>query len=125
MADLSESGLKETIEELIKAGTSFDVAALERIYHEDLQVIMIHGNQKMISDKASFKTLFQTKLENGEAPLNTWRDFHHIEVNNTAGHIILSRKVNLMGEEQQLLLSIDLVWEANLWQVTREVIFAQ
>lgn len=122
----NQSELKKTIEDLIKAGTTFDVEQLELIYHKELQVIMIDvGGQKMISNKESFKELFSMKRKNGEPPLNTWAEFYHIQVNDNSGHVIVNRKVNLTGEEQNLTLSIDLVWEADRWQVIREVIVAQ
>ena len=38
-------------------------------------------------------------------------------------HVIISRKNNLSGRDQILLLSIDLIFEDNRWQVIREVIF--
>ncbi|WP_303318409.1 hypothetical protein Q4Q34_10070 [Flavivirga abyssicola] len=120
----SEIGLKQAIESLIEAGTSFDTDKLELIYHKNLQVIMINvEGQKTISDKESFKNLFDTKRKNGDPPLNTWAKFNHLEVNDNFGHVIVTRKVNLTGEESTIILSIDLVWEANRWQVTREVIF--
>lgn len=121
-----EEGLKQTIQNLIEVATTFDIEQLELIYHKNLQVIMIDQNgQKMISDKEAFKNLFETKLKNGDAPLNTWAEFNHIETDGDKGHVIVTRKVNLTGKEQKIVLSIDLVWEDNRWQVTREVIVTQ
>ncbi len=37
----------------------------------------------------------------------------------------MTRKVNLTGEENILILSIDLVHLDGRWQVTREVIFSR
>ncbi len=117
---------KATIESLIGAGTTFDINQLELIYHNDLQVIMIdEEGQKMIADKATFKNLFETKKKNGDPPLNTWAEYNHIEATADKAHVIVTRKVNLTGEERKLTLSIDLVKEANRWQVIREVIFSQ
>ncbi|OJJ23127.1 hypothetical protein BKI52_01890 [marine bacterium AO1-C] len=119
-------GVQQTIRNLIEAGTSFDVAQLDVIYHKDLQVLMIdEKGEKMMADKDAFKNLFKAKKEQGESPLNTWAEFNHIETNGNKGHVIVTRKVNLTGEERKLVLSIDLVWEANRWQVTREVIFSR
>lgn len=117
--------IKNTIQALIEAGTSFDTDQLELIYHKDLQVIMIdEAGNKMIADKAAFKELFDTKRKNGEAPLNTWAEFNHVEGDEEKGHVIVSRKVQLTEEERKLVLSIDLVWEDDRWQVIREVIFS-
>ncbi|MDO6820716.1 hypothetical protein [Zobellia sp. 1_MG-2023] len=126
MTQQSKIGVKETIENLIKTATSFDVNKLESIYHDNIQVIMIDPlGQKTISDKQTFMNLFKSKRDNGDAPLNTWAEFNHIEHNGNKGHVVLKRKVNLTGMEQKIALSIDLIWEENRWQVTREVIFAQ
>ncbi len=123
MTQQSEIALKKVIEDLIAAGTGFDVDQLEMLYHSNLQVIMIsESGEKVISNKESFKSLFQSKRENGDAPLNTWAEFHHIETNGEKGHVIVSRKVNLTEEERKIVLSIDLVKEEDRWQVTREVI---
>lgn len=115
--------VKQTIKQLIEAGTTFDIATLDLIYHKDLKVIMIaQDGEKTLSDKEAFKSLFQQKLKNGDIPLNTWAKFHHIETHKHKALVIVSRKVNLIGIEQKLMLSIDLVYEENRWQVTREVI---
>lgn len=120
----SEIGIKNTIESLIKTATNFNIDKLESIYHNNLKIIMIDAvGQKMISNKQRFINLFQFKRDNGDAPLNTWAEFNHIEHNGNNGHVILKRKVNLTGVEQKIALSIDLVWEENRWQVIREVIF--
>ena len=118
--------VRDCIENLIKAGTSFDVDALEKIYHDDLQVIMIdEQGQTIVSDKKAFKGLFETKREQGDPPLNTWAEFHRIDATETNAHVLISRKVKLMEDEQRLILSIDLIKEDGRWQVIREVIFAR
>ncbi|MGK0414433.1 MAG: sucrose-6-phosphate hydrolase SacC (GH32 family) [Polaribacter sp.] len=120
----TEIVLKQTIENLIQVATNFDIEHLKLIYHDNMQVIMINKDgQKMISDKEAFVNLFQTKKNDGETSLNTWAEFNHIEVHENKGHVIVTRKINLTGEEQKITLSIDLIWEDKRWQVTREVIF--
>ncbi|SEL08711.1 SnoaL-like domain-containing protein [Aquimarina amphilecti] len=122
----TKQGIKKTIESLIETATTFDIEKLDSIYHDNMQVIMIDASgQTMISNKQTFKDLFQSKLDNGDEPLNTWAEFYHIESNQNNGHAILKRKVNLTGVEQKIALSIDLIWEDNRWQVTREVIFTE
>ena len=122
----SDIGIRETIESLIKTATNFDVNKLKSIYHNDIKVVMIDSlGQKTISDKQTFIDLFQSKRDNGDASLNTWAEFNHIEHNGNKGLVILKRKVNLTGVEQKIALSVDLIWEENRWQVIREIIFAQ
>ncbi|WP_262694432.1 hypothetical protein [Kordiimonas aquimaris] len=116
--------VKGAIDALIAAGTSFDVDQLELIYHNDLVVVMLDPNGNVNeANKEAFKGLFQSKRDNGDPPLNTWADFHHISADAVKGHVVLTRKVKLMADEQTITLSIDLVFEDERWQVTREVIF--
>lgn len=118
--------VKEAIQALIQAGTTFDINALEQIYHDQLQVISIDQDGNLsIADKAAFKGLFETKKAAGAAPLNTWAQFNHVEVNDKLAHVLITRKVNLVNQNQRLVLSIDLVHQDDRWQVTREVIVAQ
>jgi len=122
MKNQSEKTLKQAIENLIKAGTSFDLEQLELIYHNNLKVFMVGRNGiNPIFDKQAIKNLFQSKRENGDAHLNNWVEYNHIEANGDFGHVIVTRKINLTGIEQRLVLSLDLVWEENRWQVIREV----
>ncbi|WP_299886332.1 hypothetical protein [uncultured Lacinutrix sp.] len=122
----ADAGLKQTIEQLIKAATNFDIETLDLIYHDDLEVIMIDNkDQKTIANKTAFSNLFKTKRDQKATALNTWAKFMHIKAFNNTGHVMLERKVNLTGVERTINLSIDLIWEDNRWQVIREVIFTQ
>lgn len=119
-------GVKAAIKALIQAGTTFDINALEEIYHDRLQVISIDQDGNLsIANKAAFKGLFETKKSAGAPPLNTWAVFNHVEVNDKFAHVLITRKVNLTNQDQKLVLSIDLVQEDGRWQVIREVIFAR
>lgn len=124
--DVNIQSIKESIEKLIVAGTTFDLDALENIYHDDLRVTMIdeEGNVNN-SDKLAFKRLFETKKKQGSAPLNTWSKLHQVEANNSNAHVLISRKINLIDQEQDLTLSIDLIKVEEDWRVIREVIFVQ
>ena len=116
-------GLKLTINDLIKAGTSFDINVLDVIYHKDLKIIMLSNkSDKIIADKEAFKNVFKEKLKNGDESLNTWANFIHLAVDDNKGHVIVTRKVNLTGVEKEMVVNIDLIWENNKWQVIREVI---
>lgn len=122
--------VRATINALIEAGTSFDIAALDRIYHDQLTVLSFdtsddNSGEVNKANKEAFKGLFKAKLEAGAEPLNTWADYHFIEADDEKAHVLISRKVNLVDQEQLLTLSIDLVYQDTRWQVIREVIFAR
>lgn len=119
-----EETVRQAVEELIQTATSYDVDVLERIYHDDLKVIMIDTEDNInIADKSGFKGLFKNKRDAGDPPMNTWAKFHKIDVEGDKAHVLLSRKNDLSGQEMILTLSIDLVFEDDRWQVAREVIF--
>ncbi len=119
-----EDEVKLAIDELIQTATNYDVDVLDRIYHDDLEVIMVDTEDNVsTANKAAFKGLFQTKKEAGDPPMNTWSNFHRIDVSDDKAHVLLSRKNDLSGQNMILILSIDLVLEQGRWQVLREVIF--
>lgn len=121
-----EHGIRAAIESLIRAGTTFDGEALNRLYHQRLRVITTDlAGTVSLADKDAFMGLFAAKKAAGDAPLGTWARFDHIDASDRAGHVLVSRVVDLGAGEQRLTLSIDLVHEDGRWQVTREVIFAR
>ncbi|TGV01314.1 nuclear transport factor 2 family protein [Flavivirga rizhaonensis] len=120
----TQDAVKLVIENLIQTATSYDIDVLDSIYHDDLNVIMIDTDDNLnTANKEAFKGLFKSKKEAGDPPMNTWAKFHKIDVDGNNAHVLLSRKNDLSGQEQILILSIDLVFEEGRWQVTREVIF--
>ncbi|MDO6732363.1 nuclear transport factor 2 family protein [Marinovum sp. 2_MG-2023] len=116
--------VRQAVDELIETATSYDVDALERIYHDDLHVIMIdHEHNLNTANKEAFKGLFASKRAANDPPMNTWAKYHSIDVSGDTAHVLLSRKNDLNGTDMDLTLSIDLVFQDNRWQVKREVIF--
>ena len=126
MSSLTENELeiKVVIDKLIQTATNYDVETLEAIYHDELQVFMLGTSGELqTATKDTFTSLFAQKREAGDPPMNTWSEFHHIDVIGDSAHVLLSRKNDLSGEPMKLHLSIDLQKTEGEWQVTREVIF--
>lgn len=116
--------VRQTIDDLIQIATTYDLDELDRIYHQDMTVLMIDSDHNLnTANKTSFMQLFRAKRDAGDPPMNTWAKFHNIDVNEDAAHVLLSRKNDLNGQPMDLLLSIDLKHVDKRWQVTREVIF--
>ncbi|GHB42445.1 hypothetical protein GCM10007094_34620 [Pseudovibrio japonicus] len=115
--------VKRTIERLIQAATTFDLDALEQIYHDDLKVFMIDNQgQTLVADKTVINAMFQSKRDNKEPALNTWADIHNIDASQDKAHVLISRKAKFLALEQLYILSIDLIKTGENWQVLREVI---
>lgn len=122
--DTSELEVKRAIDELIQTATSYNIDVLERIYHRDLNVLMVDTQNNVNSaNKEAFKALFKAKKDAGDPPMNTWAKYHDISVNGKEALVLLSRKNDLNGQNMILFLSIDLILEDKRWQVKREVIF--
>lgn len=119
-----DAQVRQTIDNLIQTATTYDVATLDQIYHDKLHVMMIdHDHTLTNADKDGLKALFTSKRDAGDPQMNTWAKFHDIKVDGDTAHVLLSRKTNLTGMDMDLTLSIDLIFENDRWQVTREVIF--
>lgn len=123
---MSVDAIRSTMNALIQAGTSFDVDALDRLYHSDLKILMIdlEGNLNQ-ADKPGFMTMFKGMKDAGAAPMNTWAQFNEISADGDEGHVLITRKNNLGGGDSILVLSIDLTLEDDRWQIRREVIFVR
>lgn len=118
-----QKSVREAIDNLIQTATSYDTDVLDRIYHNDLEVIMVDADDNVNkADKQGFISLFKSKKEAGDPPMNTWAKYHLIEVKDDKAHVLLKRKNDLSGINMILTLSIDLVFQDDRWQVLREVI---
>ena len=115
--------VKAAIDGLIQSASNAEFDILEDIYHDDMQIYMLDPDRNLNQmDKQAFSQHVTTSTEDAEAP-NIWAKYHLVEADEKEGHVLISRKVNLTGEERVVTLSIDLVREDDRWQITREVIF--
>ncbi|MGZ2259020.1 hypothetical protein [Roseobacter sp. A03A-229] len=74
------------------------------------------------TDKPTLITMMQQMVEAGAGADNAWARYNVVESNAAEGHVLITRKVTLDGDNEILELSIDLVHEDDRWQVIREVI---
>ena len=118
--------IRERIEELIKAGTSGDLSSLDSIYHDDMKTHMIDTDGNLAqADKPAFIAMLKEMIDANKGVDNSWAEYNAIEAEGENGHVLVTRKVTLGGENRILVLSIDLVFEDRRWQVIREVIFSR
>lgn len=115
--------LKKELDKLIASAASEDFSILDNIYHDNMQIYLLDANNTLHRmDKPGFKQHVIESTKTAQAP-QIWSKYHLVEADKHNGHIIISRKVNLTGEQQLVTLSIDFVFEDDRWQITREVIF--
>lgn len=124
MTDKNEAGVRATVEQLIDAGTSSDLSELDNIYHADMRIIMLDSESGEINrfDKSSFMSMLENMMKDHNPDDHKWAKFHTTDVDDDRGHVLITRKVPMGDQRKELTLSIDLIHEANRWQVTREVI---
>lgn len=126
MTEPTTASLRTRLDDLMRAGVSADLPALQRIYHRDLQIMMLDdkGQLATLDKTACLNMLEQTfKGENPEQHL--WSEVHAVEVAGDNGHVLVSREIPLGGAPMRVDLSIDFVFEDGRWQVIREVNFAR
>lgn len=119
-----ELAAKQAMDDLIQTACNFDLKKLEKIYHDELDIVMIHIDGSVSrADKAGFIEHFRELQKADSSPINTWAEFHHVEADEKNARVVLTRKNNIAGADMILMLSIDLVHEDARWQVLRETIF--
>lgn len=120
------SQIRKTIERLIESGSTYNIEALDRLYHRDLKIFIIDENSDpQMLDKERNMGLFQQRHDAGADPLNQWAEFQHVEAKGEAGFVIVTRKMELRGHPETYVLAIHLVREDERWQVIHETIFVR
>lgn len=117
--------IKETLDNLIHSASTAHLEILETLYHDDMSIQMFDENTELHQmGKQDFIAFLKLSLKDGNAP-STWAKYHLVEANDTNGRILISRRINLGGgNEREITLSIDFIYESDRWQITREVIFS-
>lgn len=116
--------VREQMQNLINRATSYDVSALETIYHDDLHIMILDlDNNVKTSNKREFINYFSSLAAEGREPMNTWCDWHHIHIHGDEAVVVLSRKNDVAGDNTKIKCSIDWLFEDGRWQIIREEIF--
>lgn len=118
--------IRNTIEELIEHGSSYNVPELEKLYHRELKVFVIDVNGDVSAfDKERNMEVFRDKRAKGARPLNRWAKFDHVEAAQGKGFVVVTRKMELRGKPEKFILAIHLIRENGRWQVAHETVFVQ
>lgn len=126
MSDNAVKEVRATIEALIDAGVTANVDGLDRIYHRDMKILMVDPAGALNGhDKTSFMAMLKSSIAGTNPDDHRWAQFHSVEADGNLGHVAITRKVPIGGQNMILNLSIDLIFDDNCWQVIREVIFAR
>jgi hypothetical protein len=125
MTDRTETGVRAAIEDLMNVAILGEAKGLDRIYHNDMQILMLDISGELARfDKTGFMALMANSVKDTNPDDHKWARFNAVEANGDQGHVLITRRVPIGDTRKVLELSIDLIFEDGRWQVTREVIFA-
>ena len=126
MTEKTTEALQAKLQDLMKYGVTANLEELDRIYHEDLVVMDLSIEGRLISLKKQEVLGKLKEVFKDEAPEdNMWSKIHSLTVSGDRGHVLISRKIPLGGPKMHIELSIDFVFEDDRWQVMREVNFSR
>lgn len=115
--------VKAVLDELIHSASNAHLDILTTLYHEDMKIYLLDPSRELhVMGKLGFIEHLTELMKSGNAP-STWAKYHIVEADEKRGHVVISRKVNLTGEEQLITLSIDFIFEDGRWQITKEIIY--
>ena len=116
--------IKQLTQELIDNGTIYNLEYLDKVYDDNLKYIRIDpkGNITLVSKQDNME-FFKGLKESGAKPLSKYAEFHYADNDGKRGFIILTRKMERMGKEQEFLFNI--YWEKinGDWKIIREAVY--
>jgi len=126
MTEQTETALRAKVDELMQAGVSADMETLDRIYHDDIVVMDLSIDGRLVTlEKKGFMAMLKQTFEGKTPEDHLWARIHSLTVSGDRGHVLISRKIPVGGPKRMIDLSIDFVFEDGRWQVTREVNFSR
>ncbi|MCG7622009.1 hypothetical protein [Epibacterium sp. Ofav1-8] len=126
MTQTPEQALQDKVQDLMTFGTSANMAELDRIYHDDIVVMDLSIDGRLVTlDKQGFMALIGESFKDKIPEEHMWSKIHSLTVSGDRGHVLISRKIPVGGPRMHIDLSIDFVFEEGRWQVTREVNFSR
>lgn len=118
--------LIDLTEQLIKAGSEFDLETLDKLYAEELKIIKLDDDgQLSMMDKEDNMAIFRKLKESGAAPLSKDTTIHYSERRGDIGYVFLTRKMNLTGKSEELRFHIQWKKLEGEWKVVYENIVAR
>jgi ketosteroid isomerase-like protein len=126
MTEKTEEALRAKVQDLMKYGTSANMEELDRIYHDDIVVMDLGIDGRLVTlRKDGFMAMLKEAFKDKVPEDHMWSKIHSLTVEGDKGHVLISRKIPVGGPKMHIELSIDFVFEDGRWQVTREVNFSR
>jgi hypothetical protein len=125
-ADTPREAVERLLRTLIDRGSAYDVAALDDLYHDELQIVRVGADGAVrVTDKAETLRFFRAMRESGSPPLSTAARIRVTEALADQAHALVLREMQTEGMPRRLVFSLECVHTAAGWKVRREVAVAQ
>lgn len=119
----AEAAAKQTVMDIIKHGSTYDVESLDRIYSDNMHIIRVTSDGKTsVMGKRDILNFFQTMRSSGAEPLSTDAEFNHIEAENNMAHVVVTRNMKLFGKQEKSVYSLCLAKNVSGWKVVKETV---
>ncbi len=126
MTEKTIEALHAKVQDLMKFGTSANMVELDKIYHEDIVVMDLNIDGRLVTlHKKDFMAMLKEAFKDKISEEHLWAKIHSLTVDGDKGHVLISRKIPVGGPKMHIELSIDFIFEDGRWQVTREVNFSR
>lgn len=126
MPEKTTDALHAKVQDLMKYGTSANMKELDKIYHEDIVVMDLSIDGRLVTlQKQGFMAMLAEAFKDKIPEEHMWSKIHSLTVQGDRGHVLISRKIPVGGPKMHIELSIDFIFEDGRWQVTREVNFSR
>lgn len=119
---MEDQALIQTVEKLIDAGCHYRIEELERLYSPDFVVHILQEDSTLLSfDYEKCLDLFRSMRDSEAPPLDTTANFNFAEVHDGIGFVMVTRKMNLLGNgSKKIVFNLALKETEEGWQVFRE-----
>ncbi|MGK7653314.1 MULTISPECIES: nuclear transport factor 2 family protein [unclassified Roseovarius] len=126
MTERTTEALRAKVQDLMKYGTSANMEELDKIYHEDIVVMDLSIDGRLVTlQKQEFMAMLKDAFKDKIPEDHMWSRIHSVTVDGDRGHVLISRKIPVGGPSMHIELSIDFIFEDGRWQVIREVNFSR
>lgn len=119
---MPDAEIEAAVRNLIRAGSTYDLDALDPCYAPDLEIVMVAPDgQAMVFDRAANMAFFRDRRDGGAPPLSQDVRFIHTAATGDIGCAVVERRMALTGPEvQTIVFTLMLRRDGGGWTVFRE-----
>lgn len=119
----AETAVKQTVLDVIKHGSVYDVDSLDKLYSDNMHIVRVTSDGRTnVLGKRDVLNFFQSMRSAGAEPLCAEAQFNHIEAGKDIAHVVVTRNMKLFGKKEKSVYSLCLAKDASGWKVVKETV---